>query len=1293
MAQIIFDDTYIRTKLDEDSSSLLTSHFLSEVLPETAAFKRFKLAKLLELVDGDEGADFAKNMQLSKTENERTAEDYLIRRVMESLGHRMRAQVPLDTHSTADFCAFDTRYGEGKDVAGFAKDFTNTTCLVEAKKYGRIQKKRFIAKQSHDDEIYQVKDYLRLISDILEGHNSKHRVPFGVLTDGHLWRVYAKRYTYNDREFESHFVEFDLEAILACPDQQQRADLLKLFAYILSPKVICETMVSLESQSSELEVAVTDALKEQTFTSLEYIATGLWREIVSKQDPNLATTLKYTYGIDAAKAREDGRDRATLLKLVFDESVVYLLRLIFVLYTEDRNLMEGTGIPKVIKGHGNLLDAIVAKGQAIGEVGGSSDLNFRNDDLRMAQVFAAIDDRYNGGLFSRTRHPLLYNLNIDDELFANAIDNLCRVQVKKKVYTVDFSTTSSRELGSIYEGLLEYKLMVVGQDVTELPSIVNKKRIRHDIKAGDLVLVNHKGERQASGSYYTPDLIVEHLVTTSVWPKLKAIRDEHADSWDDLYAAVLKLHIVDPAMGSGHMLQAAFARIIEFLRRQNESMAEKGLPVPTWDDEFEYRVRTRVARGCIYGVDLNPMAVELAKLVMWIRLFRKDKAFEFFDYNLTCGNSLVGAYDEQLKIAPGQAGKQFSIVMSADEVEENAQKELLARVEQMMGMPRDTREMVHAVDEYWHSQVIPQQRQLAFLYNIRLSRWLLPDRWDKVAEAIDSLTIGIQREGLEYVGKVLDPEQLKNGGPELLRQVDVEIQSTYNPLHWKIAFPHVAVAGGFDVCLTNPPWDKVKSYREDYFSDYITGYGQMETKDAKAASNALMDADQAIKEGWQAYEASFATQNAFYSDSYRWQVVRDADGKQLKGDANLYKMFIEKVYTILADGGTCGIVVPDNLNIDAGCTGLRRLLLTKATIREMIMFENRLKLFQIDSRYKFDVLTFDKTPARANSVFDAGMYWFEPMWLDGEATPEEVAKKELRAKKNHGRYSYPMNLMREAFPDQMTILEFRNRRQIEVFRKLTALPGAGDESEFLALRTYREFDMTNDSDLFNMGGPGWPLMQGATVRHYNAHHAKPERFVIQSEGEQRLADKWRRDLKELPDRTYRIGWRDIAQPTDSRSLICTVLPRGSFVGNTLNLIEILIDGKPSRDNELTSGINAVLSSFIADFYVRQRMAKHVSAFILKALPLPRQTEVIRELGSMAMPLYQGDDFEAFRGDVVQLDDADKRDRLIARIDARVAHLYGLAYEDYQAVLDSFPLVEAGFKKRCLLAYNDWTFEL
>ena len=202
-----------------------------------------------------------------------------------------------------------------------------------------------------------------------------------------------------------------------------------------------------------------------------------------------------------------------------------------------------------------------------------------------------------------------------------------------------------------------------------------------------------------------------------------------------------------------------------------------------------------------------------------------------------------------------------------------------------------------------------------------------------------------------------------------------------------------------------------------------------------------------------------------------------------------------------------------------------------------------------------------------------------------------------------------------------------------------------------------------------------------------------EKWVTQAEGEGRLAAKWRRDVRELPDRTFRIVWRDIAQPTDTRSLICSVVPRGSFVGNTLNICEVIEAGEAAVEPALVSGINAVLSSMSADFYVRQRMAKHVNAFILKELPLPREPEVVRQLGELALPLYLGEDFEAFRGDVEPLEDEVKRLKLIAKLDARVAHLYGFTYEEYQAVLNTFPLVDPEQKARCLRAYNDWTFDL
>ena len=255
---------------------------------------------------------------------------------------------------------------------------------------------------------------------------------------------------------------------------------------------------------------------------------------------------------------------------------------------------------------------------------------------------------------------------------------------------------------------------------------------------------------------------------------------------------------------------------------------------------------------------------------------------------------------------------------------------------------------------------------------------------------------------------------------------------------------------------------------------------------------------------------------------------------------------------------------------------------------------------------------------------------------------------------------------------------------------MQAFPAIGDEKQTLHITSYNEFHMTNDADLFRFDGVGWPLYQGGKIHHYNAYFDSIERTVVQSEGEARLAKKRRKQVTELRDRTYRLAWRDVAQPTDLRSLIATILPRGVFAGNTLNLAEIVLDSSPTLESEIISGINVIFSSFIADFFIRQRISRHVNAFILKSLPVPRDVEAIRELGRLALPLYCGEEFEAFRGGLEQLDDERQRLKLIAQLDARTARLYELSYEEYQAVL-GFPLVAEEQKKHCLLAFKELLF--
>lgn len=1290
------ESRFIKTSNTEDDKALFTSHYINDVLPTEKDFLKYSPANFFDLIKEENG--LKNKLATAKRLKEAPIEDLIIRPVLKSLGSKTISRVSIP-NGEIDLCVYEPAV-ESFPPQGFDENFSNTYAVIEAKRYGRISNKYFVSKHDHTDPIYQIFDYLRYVNLHLANRGIKdHDVQYGVLTDGYKWRIYSKNYIHNHQEFAAHFIEFDLEEILGCEDSDLQDHLLKIFAYFFSKKSLTGNLAKLEKKSKELEVAVTTALREQTFTSLEYIATGLWRQI--KVNPTLKHSLKAEYGIDYALVAEDEQVKAKLLKLVYDESLVFLLRTLFVLYAEDRNLFDEQQIQKVIKGDGNILDRIIsATDSGIGQAIHLSDLG-RNDDVSLGRVFTQIDAQYNGGLFSADKHPLLYMLDIEDELYINAIDNLCRVESKKKIYTVDFSTISARELGSIYESLLEYKLTVSEDAILELPSIVNKKRIRKNVQPGDLYLINHDGERKATGSYYTPDLIVNHLVKNALEPKLEEIASSNS-GFNEIYQEVLRLSICDPAMGSGHMVYACYNRIIEFLHQLIEEQNESGDDSIIWNSETAYEIRANVARRCIYGADLNPTAVELAKLVMWMSIFNVDKPFEFFDYNLTCGNSLIGL-NEETENATGNNENSSSIfgettapalLRSTEELEASVQATLVQHVKTMQAMSRETVDEVHAVDAFWRTEVLPLQKNLSFVWNIKLALTLFSAKTHQ--QQLEEVRLGyptlieLLDEDPHYVQKVLDEDSDVPPSVLKLKSIAQTIEETFRPIHWRVMFPHIMVQGGFDVICANPPWDKVKPTRGEYFSDFIEGYNNLDTKDAKVASDSLMAQNQEIKEGWIKYDESFRRQNEFYANTYQHQVVYGADGKKLSGDNNLYKLFVEKIYTLLKQGGSCGLVIPDNFNIDSGCSGLRRLILNKTTLRELVMFENRKNLFDIHRQYKFNVMSFDKIAPRSNAAFKAGFYWYEPAWLDGEPTPDFYEAEEKNHPRHHRTYSYSSSFIREVSPDTYFIFEFRNERQKNTYQQLLKFPSLGDTSALFFGRTYREFDMTNDSDLFSREKYGWPLYQGGMIHHYDAGFKAPGRFVEQTVGERRLAQKWKVQVGELPGRTYRIAWRSIAQPTDTRSLICTVLPRGTFVGNSLNLLELKSEGL-EVDYPLVSGVNVVLSSTAADFFIRQRIAKNVNAFIVKELPVPRDVERIRSLGESALGLYSGPDFEKFRNGVDELLEAGERRDLQARLDAEVAHLYLLTYEQYQSVLDSFPLVDADYKKRCLLEFKEIQF--
>ena len=236
----------------------------------------------------------------------------------------------------------------------------------------------------------------------------------------------------------------------------------------------------------------------------------------------------------------------------------------------------------------------------------------------------------------------------------------------------------------------------------------------------------------------------------------------------------------------------------------------------------------------------------------------------------------------------------------------------------------------------------------------------MPEESEEIKAGYEELMTNISLDLYStYLDKVINEDPAISKQVLNLKRVSNYIEKKFRPIHWRVSHPNVTAMGGFDVVLTNPPWDKIKATREEFFSDYIDGYANMETKDAIALSDALLASHPDIKAMWDEHCKNIDDQNRFYSDYYKYQTAINSQGKVLKGDANLFKVFIEKIYQILRPDGVCGMVVPDNLNIDSGCTGLRHLLLNQSSIKELIMFENKNKLFDIhDSQLQQVILPY-----------------------------------------------------------------------------------------------------------------------------------------------------------------------------------------------------------------------------------------------------------------------------------------------------------------------------------------------
>lgn len=560
---------------------LFPEHFLKERLPELPEYSRLDATDLME----EMSALWERERSGLPGANEAQTEEHLIQPALTALGFHHTVQAGLrtaDGRRQPDYALFlsdEARRG-AMELEGAAR-YGQAVAVADAKRFGRPLDVRQAGEADPESPVAQITRYISIT-----------KCPWGILTDGRIWRLYAAA----GDLVEGACYEVDLIALLERGDSGE----FRKFAAFFSAEAFRsgpDGRSFLDRVLAEGEArarGVGDALEQQVFAAVPRLAEGL-------------------LGKEARTAES--------LAAAFEHALVLLYRILFCLYAEARNLLP------VDSEHYRDYSLRRTRLELAHDIDRGRRFSRQRDDLyndlrALFRLVAAGDDdlgvnEYDGGLFAAGSHPYFEGRWISDYLLAPALDRLFRIGGEQ----VDYRELSVRHLGTIYERLLAYRL--------------------REGDGGELTLEASEGRRE-SGSYFTPEPIVDRIVETTLEPLLgerSAAIKETGLTGEDALEAFLALNVVDPAMGSGHFLVSATSYIATYIAT-DPSYGDTG----TLDLS---EIRRRVVERCLYGVDLNPMAVELAKLSLWLATARGDEPLTFLG-NLRAGNSLVGADLEEL---------------------------------------------------------------------------------------------------------------------------------------------------------------------------------------------------------------------------------------------------------------------------------------------------------------------------------------------------------------------------------------------------------------------------------------------------------------------------------------------------------------------------------------------------------------------------------------------------------------------------------------------------------------------
>ncbi len=828
-------------------------------------------------------------------------------------------------------------------------------------------------------------------------------------------------------------------------------------------------------------------------------------------------------------------------------------------------------------------------------------------------------------LWGPTACPWLMEAECGNEHLLDAFRQMSNIEEGRTRYAVNWRNVGADELGSIYEGLLE------------LHPRMNKE-------AGTFALETAAGhERKTTGSYYTPTVLVDCLLNSALDPVL-----DEASKKPNTEAAILDLKVCDPACGSGHFLVAAARRIAKRLAAVRAGEDE---PSPR---EVQRALRDVVGR-CIYGVDVNPMAVELCKVSLWMEAIEPGRPLSFLDSHIQCGNALLGATpalmargipDEAFKAIEGDEPRMASALKKRNRLERLGSRQATL-YEAFDKADEADDDLVSIVGRAWAVEEAPDdeigalrakearwdefRRSVEFREGcFRADTWCAAFVWPKhsaelvTAAVTEELWRRLQRDASTVSG--------------LTRQTVRELARSYRFFHWHLAFAQVfgelrgdfderesaGWTGGFDVVLGNPPWERIKIQEKEFFSARAPDIAAAVNAAARKEAIARLEAQQpGLWADWQNALRQADGESNFVRDSGRYPLCG-------RGDVNTYSIFSEMNRGLLSPKGRAGFIVPSGIATDATTQHFFRSLVEQGQLTSLYSFWEIRRVFpDTDSRSSFALVSLAGTHhpgLAAEFAFDL---------RDVKELADSTRRFSLSAA--------DISLLN---PNTGTCPVFRSRRDAEitkaVYRRVPVLVREGSEERpeenpwgvsFRAM-----LHMANDSGLFRtreeLAAAGWrlcgnvferdgerllPLLEAKMIHHFDHRFGdyadKPpesQSTALPTVPSPRLADptysitpRYWVPESEVDSRLagrwehgWLFGWRDICRSTDMRTVIASVVPRVAVGHTTPLMMPTMVAPTP------WACCSANLASFIFDYLARQKIGgTHLTYSYLKQLPV------------------------------------------------------------------------------------------